>query len=289
MSDGATLEGLRPQSLVLRHESSGVLHVTLNRPQARNAMSLAMVAELTAVLGAVLDRRDVRVLVLRGAAGNFCAGGDIKDMAAARMRPPQPGGPDPVAEVNRAFGRMITAMDRAPQAVVAVLEGAVLGGGMGLACIADVAIARADATLGLPETGLGLPPAQIAPFLVRRLGLSQARRLAVTGGRFSGEQAHAVGLVHELAHDDEGLHRTLAAVLGQILRCAPGAVAATKHLMLQVGAVELEALLDEAATRFAEQARGPEGTEGMTAFIQKRRPHWVPEPADDPSEGAPRS
>ena len=275
MSDEPSLDGLEPQTLALRHEPRGVLHVTLSRPEARNAMSLVMVAELEVVLDAVLERRYVRVLVLRGTGGHFSAGGDVKDMAKARMTPPQAGGADPVAEVNRAFGRMITKMDRAPQAVVAVLEGAVLGGGMGLACIADVAIARADAKLGLPETGLGLPPAQIAPFLVRRLGLSQARRLAVTGGRFGGDQAHAMGLVHELAHDDAELEVTLSRVLEQILRCAPGAVAATKHLMLQVGAVDLEAVLDEGAARFAEAARGPEGLEGMTAFIQKREPHWA--------------
>lgn len=269
------LEALGPQTLALRLEPSGVMHVTLARPEARNAMSLAMVAELEALLDAVRDRREVRALVLRGAGGHFCAGGDVKDMAKARMSQPEEGKGDPVAEVNRSFGRLITAMDRAPQAVVAVLEGAVLGGGMGLACIADVAIAHAGAKLGLPETGLGLPPAQIAPFLVRRLGLSQARRLAVTGGRISGEQAHALGLVHELAHDEAELEAALARVLTQILRCAPGAVAATKHLMLQVGAVDLEAVLDEGAARFAEAVRGPEGVEGMSAFIGKREPVWA--------------
>jgi isohexenylglutaconyl-CoA hydratase len=275
VSDATTLEALRPATLRLDLDQGGALHVTLHRPEVRNAMSLEMVAELEAVLDAVLDRRDVRVLVLRGAGGHFCAGGDVKDMARARMAAPRPGEPDPVAAVNRAFGRAITKVDRAPQAVVAVLEGAVLGGGFGLACVADVAIAHAEASFGLPETGLGLPPAQIAPFLVRRLGLSQARRLAVTGGRLTGAQAHALGLVHELGHDDAALATALARVLGEIRRCAPGAVAATKHLMLQVGAVDHERLLDEGAERFAAAARGPEGTEGMTAFIGKRPPRWA--------------
>ncbi|MCX4242185.1 enoyl-CoA hydratase/isomerase family protein [Paraliomyxa miuraensis] len=265
---------MQPSTLRLRLEH-GALHVTLHRPEARNAMSLEMVAELEAVVDAVLDRRDVRAIVLRGAGGHFCAGGDVKDMAKARMAPAKDGQPDPVAQVNRTFGRAITKVDRAPQAVVAVLEGAVLGGGFGLACVADVAIAHAEAKLGLPETGLGLPPAQIAPFLVRRLGLSQARRLAVTGGRLSGRQAHALGLVHELAEDDEGVQAIVERVLGEIRRCAPGAVAATKHLMLQVGAVELERVLDEGAQRFAEAARGPEGLEGMTAFVGKRLPRWA--------------
>lgn len=268
------LEALAPSTLQLRLDE-GLLHVTLHRPAVRNAMSLEMVAELEAVLDAVLDRRDVRVLLLRGSGGHFCAGGDVKDMAEARMSPLKDGDVDPVVAVNRAFGRVITKADRAPQAVVAVLEGAVLGGGFGLACVADVAIVRADAKLGLPETGLGLPPAQIAPFLVRRLGLSQARRLAVTGARLDGVQAHALGLAHELVHDDDELAAVLERVLGEIRSCAPGAVAATKHLMLQVGAVDHERLLDEGAERFAAAARGPEGIEGMTAFIGKRKPRWA--------------
>ncbi|MEM7152105.1 MAG: enoyl-CoA hydratase-related protein [Myxococcota bacterium] len=275
MSEDGRLEELSPEHLLLSKDETGVLHVTLNRPESRNAMSLQMVGELEALLEAILDRRDVRALVLRGAGGHFCAGGDVKDMAKARMNMPAEGEKDPVAEVNRAFGRMITAFDRAPQAVVAVLEGAVLGGGFGLACVADVAIAKNDAKFGLPETGLGLPPAQIAPFLVRRLGLSQARRLAVTGGRFDGAAAHAMGLVHELATNDDEVDQILQGILKQIRRCAPGAIAATKHLMLQVGAIDHDAVLDEGAQKFAEQARGPEGTEGMTAFIQKRPPHWA--------------
>ena len=273
-TDPPVLEHLEPSTLLLRHEG-GVLHVTLQRPDVRNAMSLQMVSELEEVLDAVLDRRDVRVLMLRGAGGHFCAGGDIKDMAKARMATPRPGEPDPVAAVNREFGRVITKVDRAPQAVVAVLEGAVLGGGFGLACVADVAIGHAEASFGLPETSLGLPPAQIAPFLVRRLGLSQARRLAVTGARLTGVQAHALGLVHELAHDEAELATVIERVLREILRCAPGAVAATKHLMLQVGAVDHERLLDEGAERFAAATRGPEGIEGTTAFMGKRKPKWA--------------
>lgn len=274
MTDVLVLEQLQPFTLLLRLEG-GVLHVTLHRPDVRNAMSLQMVTELEQVLDAVLDRRDVRAIVLRGAGGHFCAGGDVKDMAKARMAAPKEGEPDPLATVNREFGSVITKLDRVPQAVVAVLEGAVLGGGFGLACVADVALAHAEASFGLPETSLGLPPAQIAPFLVRRLGLSQARRLAVTGGRLSGLEAHAIGLVHEVAHDDGALHVLLERVLKEIRKCAPGAVAATKHLMLQVGVVDHERLLDEGAERFAAAARGPEGVEGMTAFIGKRKPHWA--------------
>ncbi len=255
-------------------EPAGVLWVTLARPEVKNAMSGEMIAELEAVFDLVHERRDVRAIVLRGEGGNFCAGGDIKDMAAARGAAVGADG-DPIAAYNRRFGSVISKIDRAPQAVVAVLEGVVLGGGFGLACVADVAIATSDAEFGLPETGLGVPPAQIAPFLVRRIGVSQSIRLAVTGARFAGSTALALGVCHIVVQDSVALERELAQALAQIRRCAPGAIAATKHLMLQVGAVPLEGLLDEAADLFAAAARGAEGVEGMMAFIAKRKPSWA--------------
>ncbi len=256
-------------------EDDGVLYLTFDRPQARNAMSTQMVREIEAVFDAIADHREVRVVVMRGAEGNFCAGGDVKDMAMARMAKAAEGGPDPVVAVSRGFGTVITKVDAAPQVTVAILEGAVLGGGFGLACVADVAIARADAKFGLPETGLGLPPAQIAPFIVQRLGVSQARRLAVTGGRLSGEEAGQIGLVHHVVADDAALDATLAEVLGQIRRCAPGAIAVTKDLIAKSTRMDRAALLDEAAVQFAACVRGDEGVEGTTAFVQKRKPKWA--------------
>jgi isohexenylglutaconyl-CoA hydratase len=258
--------------------SASILTVTLNRPEVRNAMSFVMVEELIAVFDALEDSHDVRVVVLRGAGGNFCAGGDIKDMAKARGLPaPDPaGGPDdPMAVINRKFGTMLSVIETAPQAVVAIAEGAVMGGGFGLACVADVTLARADATFRLPETSLGIPPAQIAPFIVRRIGLTQARRLAVTGGRLDGRQAKAVGIVHEAYETSEALDTGLAATLADIRRCAPGAVAITKDLVISSLSENIEVLLDRAARDFATAIRGPEGQEGTMAFLQKRAPSWA--------------
>jgi isohexenylglutaconyl-CoA hydratase len=272
MSDALELPAMTQIKLTL---DRGVLYLVLDRPEAKNAMSLHMIDEVRAVFAAIRDRRDVRVVVLRGANGTFCSGGDIKDMAASRGAPQVEGQTDPVASTNRRFGTLMLEVDRAPQAVVAVLEGAVLGGGFGLACVADVAIARADASFGLPETGLGFPPAQIAAFLVRRLGLSQARRLAVTGGRFDGRVAKEIGVVHHVAVDAEGVTRELETVLAQIRRCAPGAIADTKRIMANVGAMDIDHVLDGAADLFAAAVRGPEGTEGTMAFVGKRKPAWA--------------
>jgi isohexenylglutaconyl-CoA hydratase len=264
------------KTLLVRLEN-GVLHVTINRPEARNAMSLVMVKELGDLFQAIEERRDVRTVVLRGTGGHFCAGGDVKDMAAARGADPGPDGKDPIAVVNAKFGELVDRVNRAPQVVVAVLEGSVFGGGFGLACVADVALALTSASFGLPETGLGLPPAQIAPFLVQRLGVSQARRLSVTGARFDGTEAARLGVVHEAHADAAALDAALLRVLGEVARCAPGAVASTKHILDATyrQSSEPAALIEEAAQLFAAAARGPEGQEGTMAFIEKRLPAWT--------------
>ena len=118
-------------------------------------------------------------------------------------------------------------------------------------------------------------PAQIAPFVVERIGLTQARRLGVCGGRFKGEEAARLGLVHFVEQDEAGLQTKLDEVLGQIRNCAPGANAVTKAIMLQVGQMDMDQVLDHAAAEFSACIRGEEGVEGTTAFVEKRAPSWA--------------
>jgi enoyl-CoA hydratase/carnithine racemase len=164
-------------TLLLRREA-GVLHVTLNRPGVRNAMSMAMVLELREALAAAQADGTTRVLVLRGAGGYFCAGADLRDMGNARTQ--LAGDLETLIKVNAAFGDLCVAFADTGVATVAVLEGAVMGGGLGLACVVYVALAGTSSVFRLPETSLGVVPAQIAPFLVERLGFAEAKRLAVT-------------------------------------------------------------------------------------------------------------
>ncbi|NQD93731.1 enoyl-CoA hydratase/isomerase family protein, partial [Pseudomonas sp. CrR25] len=137
------------------------------------------------------------------------------------------------------------------------------------------AIARQDAQFGLPETSLGVLPAQIAPFVVARIGLTQARRLALTAARFDGAEAARLGLVHFSEGDGEALEQRLAETLGQIRRCAPQANARTKALLLASEQEPLDQLLDDAAEQFAAAVTGAEGVEGTLAFVQKRAPNWA--------------
>ncbi len=259
-------------TLLLRAEG-GVLHVTLNRPEVRNAMSLAMVLELRQALAHAEADGSTRVLVLRGAGGHFSAGADLRDMATARQH--LEADPEALVKVNAAFGELCVAYAHTPLVVVAVLEGTVMGGGMGLACVSDVALAGTGTVFRLPETSLGVVPAQIAPFLVERLGYAEAKRLAVTGGTLDAQAALDLRLVHAI-HAAGALDRALAAVLQDILRCAPGAIAATKQLMARARFQAPASMVQHAAEVFSAAALGAEGSEGTAAFLAKRPAAWVP-------------
>lgn len=252
----------------------GALTVRINRPEARNAMNAQVVTDLIALFTHLASRTDIRAVLLRGVGGNFCSGGDIRDFEKIRKMEAAPG-TDPIASFNRRFGEMLELVNTTPQATIAVAEGAVLGGGFGLACVADVTIAHQDANFGMPETGLGILPAQIAPFVVARIGHSHARRLGVCGARFNGVEAVRLGLAHFVEVDDNALQARIDAVLNQIRRCAPLANAATKQLMLSVGKQPLGAVLDEAARLFSIALASEEATEGTRAFIEKRNPTWA--------------
>jgi len=264
---------MNPPTLLL-HPAGPVCHITLNRPEQRNAMNAQMVTELRAALGAAQADGQTRVVVLRGAGRHFCAGADLQDLAAARARLAEH--PEALAEHNAAFGDLCVDFANSGLAIVAVLQGTVMGGGLGLACVADVAIADESASFRLPETSLGLVPAQIAPYLVERVGYSEARRLAVTGGRLDAQQAAQLRLVHEV-HAADQLETALNRVLAQILQCAPGALAATKQLISRSRFMPSAALVHDAAQVFAQAALGAEGIEGTGAFLARRKAAWMPQ------------
>ncbi len=249
------------------------LRITLNRPDARNALSRQMVAELQQVVEQAGEDDSVRVLMLRGAGGHFCAGADLADMAAARME--ADGDVEAMAAINRSFGTLIEAVDACPKTVVCVAEGAVLGGGVGLACVADICLMSEQAKVGLPEATLGLPPAQIIPFVVARVGLSQARRLALTGARFDGREAYRIGLCHQVCSNTEALEKAAGETLTTILRCAPNASTTTKTLLLATRSTATTKLLDTGAQEFAKAAINEEAMEGTRAFMEKRPPFWA--------------
>jgi isohexenylglutaconyl-CoA hydratase len=265
-----------PQTSHIRLDLRGeVLHLWLDRPERRNALSSQMVDEIAAAFVAIAADRSVRIVVLRGAGGTFCAGGDIANMSVAQASPP-PGAPDELRDNNRRFGAVLEAINAAPQVVIAVVEGYAMGGGFGLACVADITITTADARFALSEATIGVVAAAVSPFVVQRIGLAAARRLGVTAARIDGAEALAIGIAGFLVRDGAALDAAVRETCNQILKCAPEAIAVTKRLMLRAaGPSAIDELLDEAAASFAASVRGSEGREGTAAFVEKRKPSWV--------------
>lgn len=261
----------QPNPLLLRQEG-GRLYATFNRPARRNAMNDAMLQALEDLLTRLEDDSSVRVVVFRGAGGHFCAGGDIRERReqTTTSRP----GTDVAMQRNLRAGRLFLRLANLPQTTVGVVEGFALGGGFGFACTFDITLVRADVQIGMAETRIGVAPAQIAPHVVRRVGLSTARYLALSGRRIDGNEAVRMGVAHEVAQDAAQLDERLARLLDDIDACGPLACAATKAIMNRVGEMPLDALSDYAARRFGELNRGPEGVEGQQAFLEKRKPRW---------------
>jgi len=175
-------------------------------------------------MDAVRDDRTVRGITLRGKNGVFCSGGDLKSFNA--MQAPGVSHTE-VAKMNRGIGDVLLALNEMPQVVICLVEGAAIAGGLGLMCCGDVIIGTEDAKFSLTETMLGIPPAQIAPFVVARVGLPTARRIMLTGARFKGVEARQYGLLDETAADVEGVEAIEAKIKSGVLRCGPGAIAAT--------------------------------------------------------------
>lgn len=263
-----------PTTRVLELERRGAyLFVTMNDPETRNALSATMLADLEAVLAVTRDDRSVRALILQGRDGMFCAGGNLK--GTFRETPPEAGPRDPVHEENQRGGRLLHDLNRHPMAVIAVVDGPAVGGGLGLACCADVVITTPRARFALPETSLGLTPAQIAPFVINRIGFATARRLALTGARFDGAVAAAIGLSDHHCDSAQDAERAVQRLLADIGRCGPYANAVTKALLLEVGGIDRDDRVQRAADAFTTCLRSDEGREGIAAFIEKRRPAWA--------------
>lgn len=249
------------------------LTIWFNRPEQRNALSNEMFAELNAVIEAIARDDRIRGITLRGKGGVFCAGGDLKGFR--KIFQGDAGNEEEAARFNREAGVLFDKINSLPQVVVMLVEGAAMAGGLGMVCAGDVVLVAKDAKFAVTETTLGLPPAQIAPFLVERLGLRTARRLMLTASRFTGADATGLGLADFVADDAAGLEELEAQVRRQVRRCAPRANAVTKDILLATRHLDREAMIDHAAKGFAECMVGDEAREGISAFLEKRKPRWA--------------
>ena len=236
-----------------------VLRIVLARPETRNAFDAAAIAELAE---AFVDVGKARAVVLVGEGQSFCAGADIEWMRRSVALTHD----ENVADAN-ALRRMLDAIDTCPAPVIAVVQGHAIGGGAGLVATADIALAHERAIFGFSEVKLGITPAVISPYVLRKIGESAARRYFVTGERFDAATALRIGLVHEVVTD---LDAALEAVLGELRSAGPRASRHAKRLVLD------RPDGPETARRIAERRASDEGQAGLAAFIERRRPPWAP-------------
>lgn len=247
----------------------GVARVTLNRPDKHNAFDDALIAELTGTFEAVARDSSVHCMVLAANGKSFSAGADLnwmRRMAAYDWD-------DNYAD-SLGLGRLMQALDAVPQPTVAAVQGAAIGGGVGLVACCDIAFASENALFCLSEVRLGLIPAVISPYVVAAMGRRHARRYFLTAERFDAAEACRIGLVHEVVAAAE-LESRVEAIVGLVGANGPGAMRDAKQLVKDVALAQPgDALTRETARRIADVRAGREGREGVTAFLEKRRPDW---------------
>ena len=249
-----------------------VEHLTLNRPDVRNAFNEHLIAELASWAAAARDaaaRREIRVVVIAGAGRMFCAGADVAWMSKAATYTEEENVRD-----AEATARMFAAIDALPLPVIGRIHGAALGGGVGLAAVCDIVVSAENAIFGFTEVKLGILPAVISPFALAKIGRSAARELFLTGARFPAARAREIGLVHAVVPAAE-LDAAVERYVCELLAAGPEAIAAAKALIPQVWGRSVPEAMPITAAAIAGRRVSKEGQEGLRAFLEKRTPSWI--------------
>ncbi len=256
------------ETLLLEHEAA-VTTVTLNRPELHNAFNETMVAELSQVFSFLNHDGETRVVVLTGAGKSFCAGADLNWMKKIAGFTKKKNLAD-----SEKFHQMLTAVFRCSKPVLAYVHGSTLGGGTGLVAAVDIALAEDDAVFGFSEVRLGLIPAVVSPWVIRKIGEKNAREYFLTGERFSAAKAQEMGLIQYHGASDV-VREKLNEKIQMLKQGAPGALAECKRLIEINSSSRLEKLGPITATMIAKRRASAEGQEGIVAFLTKKKPNWV--------------
>jgi methylglutaconyl-CoA hydratase len=261
-----------PSSLVIERQGAVGL-ITLNRPERHNAFDDVVIGELTEALRSMEAEDALRVIVLSGAGASFSAGADLEWMkrAAAYSK-------DENLRDAMALGALMRTLDHLRKPTVARVHGNAFGGGVGLVACCDIAVATQNAQFSFSEVKLGLMPAVISPYVIAAIGARYARRYFVTGERFDAAQAYQMGLIHDLASDPDDLDDKIGAIVDAMMLAGPVAQREAKELVRAVANRPMHSeILQDTADRIARIRVSPEGREGVSAFLEKRKASWVPE------------
>ncbi len=257
------------ETILLEIDDRGVATLTLNRPEAHNAMDETLMAEVPDAVAQIEAESRVRAVVLTGAGESFCAGGDLRWMKRMLTLPV-----DERLAGSRKIATILGALNGLSRPVIGRINGQAYGGGVGLVSVCDIVIAAREAKFGLTEVKLGLIPANIGPYVVTRLGEANARRVMLNARLFGAEEARALGLVSQVV-DAAELDAAVEREIGLILKCGPEAVAATKQLIAHIDRHGAADSIDHAMAELARIWEGAESQEGIAAFLERRAPGWV--------------
>lgn len=249
--------------------SNGTARIALNRPDVHNAFNDTLLGELADAVRHSARDPQVRVLVLTGNGKSFCAGADLNWMKGVLEYTAEQNKQDAARLVD-----LLDLIEGCPKPVVGRINGAAVGGGVGLTAVCDIAIASSEAKFGFSEVKLGIIPAMISPYVLRKTGRGPARELFLTGDRFDAGRARDIGLVNDVV-PPEKLDEAVNARVASILTSAPGALAEAKKLIALVPDMEASEAREYTLTRIAELRASFEGQEGMRAFLEKRKPEWT--------------
>lgn len=261
---------MTPKHLTLTIDSRGVARLTLNRPEVKNAFNEDLIGEIADAMGRLNADKAVRIVVMTGAGDAFSAGADLSMMKRVAGYSAAENKQD-----ARRLAYMLNSIYVCEKPVIALVNGLCMGGGVGLASACDIVIAAEEAFFALSEVRLGIIPAVISPFVVRAIGVRQTRRYFLTGERFDSMTARAIGLAHMVCMKAQ-LEATLDGVIDSLLACGPNAQKEAKALIRVVSHRPIdEAVMEETAALIARVRASDEGKEGVTAFLEKRKPGWV--------------
>ncbi len=262
------------QTLALETLIPGILTISLNRPDIRNAFNEVMIDELARVFRNEALAPEVRAVVLKGNGAVFCAGGDLNWMKRSIHLTLEENLTDTLTLTN-----MFALLNEFSKPVIGVIHGAAIGGGVGLVAICDIVLAEKETVFSLSEVRLGVVPACIGPFVESKIGASHCRALFLSAERFKAQKAKDVGLIHEVFDTRAQLDEHLSTLCKNLLECGPIAMAVAKRLVLDLSWPERRSrvpdCIEYVARTLAELRIGPEAQEGVSAFLEKRKPNWI--------------
>lgn len=260
---------MKSYDTILREDIGHTTIVTLNRPEVHNAFNPLMIEELTTVFKYLGNDATIRAIVLTGEGRSFSAGADIKYMQRSKDFSYE----ENLDDANR-LELLFNTIYLTPKPVIGRINGAAFGGGLGLVSVCDIVVAVKTAKMAFSEVNLGILPAVISPYVIPKIGFSNAARFFLSGERFNAIKAHEIGLIHELAKDNAELDQKIADILDQILTSSPTAMARIKQLLARNRDTEFQELRKYCIAQIAELRTSDEGKEGLKAFLEKRPANW---------------